>query len=76
MLTGSCHLQYGRFPQVIQPDKPTHKLSLGKERCTGAGGLNEAMVHCPLILLFFSKSNLLDLDKSRHCLQNCCQNRL
>lgn len=76
MLTGACHLQHCRFPQVIQLDKTTHRLSLGKERCPGAGGLNEAMVQCPLILLFFSKLNLLDLDKSRHCLQNCCQNRL
>lgn len=76
MLTGACHLQHCRFPQVIQLDKTTHRLSLGKERCTEAGGLNEAMVQCPLILLFFSKLDLLDLDKSRHCLQNCCQNRL
>lgn len=72
MLTGSCHLQCGRFPQVIQPDKTTRKQSLGKARCTGAGRMNETMVSCPLMLLLLSKLNLLDRDKSRHCLQNSC----
>ena len=76
MLTGSCHLQYGGFPQVIQPDTTTHKLLPGDARCTGAGGMLEVMVHRPQVLLLLSKSNLFDLDKSRHCLQNSCQNRL
>lgn len=35
--------------------------------------MNEVMVRGPLMLLLLSKLNLLDLDKSRHYLQNSCQ---
>lgn len=71
MLTGSCSC--GSFPQVVQSEKNIHKLSLGKARCTGVGGMNEVVVSGPLMLLLLSKSNLFDLEKSRHCLQNSCQ---
>lgn len=30
-MLGACHLQHCRFPQVIQLDEATHRLSLGKK---------------------------------------------
>lgn len=64
MLTGFCYLQYGSFPQVTQPEKNKHKLSLGKARYTGAGGMKKAMVSCPLMLSFCQSQIQLTLIRA------------